>query len=806
MKKILFLLVSLLCGVSGYADVKTLQFNTGGVLPYEEKTMPTRIVEADSAQTTVSYELIDALIIDDYLYQGSKWLRIPSFGLTVEPETPSLPVRIETYELPLGYDSVVLAGMVEGVLSLPMELTPSRPLLVDSGDEIWTKSNVKPVKSSIFKDARDVIKIAGYEKYRGRTRVRIQISPVQYNLATKTVRVFHKFNFRITYKKSAGTAGAKAKARVTFPPFIGDSLVGPVSPGDSLPITPVLKDYATTYKAQYAIITTPKYLPAAKVFAEHKSVFGYTMSIYSKNSWTEKQVKDSLRHFYEENDNPMYALIIGGHQDVPGQRIEYNTWYSDRVSYTDYRYTCMDGDDDMVQDFYIGRLPVRTLDEAYIVINKINNYEMRPPVVPTFYQNGLHVAYFQRCTDGNIPIEKRPYTEGRRFVRTSEEIRNYALMQGKNVERIYTTDCPSPKYWNANYGSEDEIPKELQNLNFYNCGTQDIVDSFNAGRFYVLHRDHGEVDGWGEPPFHNSDIRKLNNSNKLPVVFSINCKSGEFSNSATECFAEKILKHPNGGSVAVIASSHLSYSNINDDMCYGFFDAMWPDPGLITNEQTMKHKQNPQTYRLGEILERGKSHIKTIYMRYEELKMTLDRFHIFGDPSMMIRNEVPMSYNSSEYTSEMDGRYIVFDEPVYIAVKDSITGKSTISYGKRFSNFRTTLKKEYVCIYGPNRIPYQYEHGFSFPGQNNESRMSLDVNNNNYTNKLNVMYMLPETSESALLQINNILTGRQVDTCSLSSSDDYVELDTSSYDAGYYVVSIHADDGQTVQSRFAVVK
>ena len=48
----------------------------------------------------------------------------------------------------------------------------------------------------------------------------------------------------------------------------------------------------------------------------------------------------------------------------------------------------MDGDDDMTPDFYIGRLPVRTLIEANIVVDKIKNYEMTPPLVPTFYQMG----------------------------------------------------------------------------------------------------------------------------------------------------------------------------------------------------------------------------------------------------------------------------------------------------------------------------------------------------------------------------------------------------------------------------------
>lgn len=39
MRKIL-LLLSLLCGVSGYAEVRTVKFRTGSFLPYAEETLP----------------------------------------------------------------------------------------------------------------------------------------------------------------------------------------------------------------------------------------------------------------------------------------------------------------------------------------------------------------------------------------------------------------------------------------------------------------------------------------------------------------------------------------------------------------------------------------------------------------------------------------------------------------------------------------------------------------------------------------------------------------------------------------------
>ena len=152
-------------------------------------------------------------------------------------------------------------------------ITPSRPYLIDSSDEIWTKSNVKPVRYSAFKGTRDIIKIVGYEKYRGRTRVNIQISPVQYELSSKTVRIYPKFSFRVNFIKKATSSGIQAKAYASVkPPIYRDSIIGPIQSGDSINPTPITDNYAVSSQPQYAVITTPKYLTAAKTFAEHKSV------------------------------------------------------------------------------------------------------------------------------------------------------------------------------------------------------------------------------------------------------------------------------------------------------------------------------------------------------------------------------------------------------------------------------------------------------------------------------------------------------------------------------------------------------
>ena len=108
-----------------------------------------------------------------------------------------------------------------------------------------------------------------------------------------------------------------------------------------------------------------------------------------------------------------------------------------------------------------------------------------------------------------------------------------------------------------------------------------IQSMMNLGQLYVLHRDHGYSGGWGTPDFNTSYIPGLTNGNRLPVMFSINCSSGDLDHTGS--FAKQLLSHPNGGAVGVIAASDISYSGLNDAFTLGLFDAIWDNPGLIPN-------------------------------------------------------------------------------------------------------------------------------------------------------------------------------------------------------------------------------
>ena len=394
-------------------------------------------------------------------------------------------------------------------------------------------------------------------------------------------------------------------------------------------------------RADIIIVTNSNYDEAAQELANWKMQLGYSTEIVSQNVWTSEEVKEAIHSRYDEWDpKPDYFVIIGDHQDVPGQ-IEQSPDENDFS--TDLYFACMDGDYDYVPDMAHGRISVKNANQANMVIQRIIDYEKNPVEDASFYENGLNCAYFQ-------DDENNGYAT-RRFAHTSEDIRDYVMSQGFSVERIYTTpsNITPTNYNNGNYSNGEPIPTELLRSSGFpwNGGTQDILDAINEGKFYVFHRDHGYAGGtgWADPQFVTSQMGSLSNGNKLPVVFSINCHTGAFL--LDECFAEKFMRLENGGAIGVFAASYYSYSGYNDGLALGFVDAMWSNPGLIPvfgdgGIQNPNLTPHDDIVTMGDVLNQGLIRMmETWDGGYGANNYTHELFHYFGDPAMKIWTAVP---------------------------------------------------------------------------------------------------------------------------------------------------------------------
>lgn len=569
----------------------------------------------------------------------------------------------------------------------------------------------------------------------------VQIRPIQFNPVTKQLRVYTKIKYRLEFNGSS-------------------RIFSEIAENNSNNYTDLLKNYVLNNKnipdgiahtasrageKNYIIITHSEYLSQANDLAEWKRQLGYSVEVVSQSSWTAAQVKTAIHDLYNSwTPHPDYFVIIGDHTGsyaVPGDVIY--TPYSppdDGPFATDLYFACMDGTGDYVPEMAHGRISVSNTTEATTVIQKIINYEKNPVTDASFYINGLNCAMYQ--DDDN-----NGYAD-RRFCHTSEDIRDYTITQGYSVERIYytstTANVTGLRYNNAAYSDGQLLPLELRSVSFdWDGGASDITSAINAGKFYVFHRDHGYVggSGWASPYYTTTSMNSLTNGDLLPVVFSINCHTGEYQLS--NCFAEKLLRMSDKGAVGVVAASYFSLSGYNDGLAEGFIDAIWHEPGLTPDFGSGGVSNPPGSsptsdiFTMGDVLNQGLIRMVETWNGSSTVnKYEYELFHYFGDPAMKIWTANP---NSNVITASHTGSLPVGSTSLSITGCNCSDGLATLV-------FNDELVGETTLSGGSGTI--------TFPALTNEASTAiLTISKHNYkpyTSNITVIDAIPDITVNPL--------------------------------------------------------
>jgi len=648
--KFKFLLVSIfiLQLVSGQ---EYLSFKTKQITDQKVRTMPVRSVGGEkSNQLTVTYSFENAgigrKVVKSEEYQ---FLHFEGFAKMAQVGAPALPMHNDLIAVP-GVEVPVVKIIaaeytdIQGYNIHPT-LEPERdtegaaPVEFQKDERIYSRDAFFP---------KEVVTVENVHHYREIPIAVVQTRPMQYNPVTKTLRVYSKITYQVNYTATLNSKSINENSLHALNLLKGNILNAAI-----VNTTKVAKEGSTD--PNYLIVAHSAYAAAADTLAKWKAQMGYNVEVIIDGSWDAAKVKESIHSRYQAyTPKPDYFVIIGDHTGdyaVPGE--EYYEPKNEDLYATDLYYACMDGGDDYYPDMAHGRISVSSPAQAMTVVRKIVNYERNPVTNASFYENGLNCAQFQDVADDEAPDGYA----ARRFCHTSENIRDYLKDdQDYTVERIYYTDgANTPTNFNNGYYSNGEaIPTEMLRANNFdwNGGAAEILSSINAGKFYVFHRDHGYSGGigWAHPRFlsentygYASNVNQLSNGSLLPVVFSINCHTGEFK--LDQCFAEEFLRHDNGGAVGVVAAACYSYSGYNDGFATGMVDAMWSNPGLTptfgsggNSSPVASDVNNIRT--MGDVVNQG---LARMIETWNDNRYTHRLFHWFGDPAMRMWTENPNS-------------------------------------------------------------------------------------------------------------------------------------------------------------------
>ena len=266
-------------------------------------------------------------------------------------------------------------------------------------------------------------------------------------------------------------------------------------------------------------------------------------------------------------------LLVGDSGYLPGFQ------GSTTGSIDDLDYSLMDGGN-YFPDLFVGRFSVTNTTQLQDVLDKVLQYEQ----LDLTGQAWIKKAAFMASVDN--------YT-------VSEGTHNYAI---------------------NNYLTPDGYTSDKLYCVTHNASTQDVRNSINAGRSLAIYSGHGSETSWADgPPFSQSDVNNLTNSDMYPIVCSHSCLTGNFEINV--CFGETWQRAANGGGVMFWGASTYSYWDEDDILEKGAFEAAYQDGLYFITGWTNEGLLDVYTYY-------GGGGLSEYY--YEE-------YNILGEPSMFLR-------------------------------------------------------------------------------------------------------------------------------------------------------------------------
>lgn len=648
-QKLLLLLVTQFFFFQGFNQNQIFDFQNGFTKNTNLEMTPHIEVLQQSEKTIIlNYRFARASFSEKQVHQSTyHFLNIEGLSQIGQVGAPALPVKNEILALPKNATMKIEVLQAEFKTFTNFNIHPAlKPARDTEGapEPKFEKNNAIYTSNEFYPNRIASSKILG--KIRQTGLGKLQVSPLQYNPVTKEIKAYSQITVKVTFE--GGSPNFDYLAQNNSRHF-SNMLKRGVLNSTSIPNGAATygKNKITEAK-EYIIITHTAYAEQASQLAQWKRQLGYSVEVIEDTEWTSEKVKQKVEMLYNSwNPKPDYLLIIGDHTGqnaVPGQMLPVFDTGEEFAS--DLYYVCMDGSSDFIPDMARGRIPVSTVTEAQTIVDKIINYEQSPVNDTDFFSNVLNCAQYQ--DDDN-----NGYAD-RRFTHTSENIRDYLMLeQNYNSQRIYysstSANISSLHYNNGYYSNGQLLPAELRDNAFdWNGGSNDITNAINDGKFLVVHRDHGYEggSGWAHPYYTTSTMTNLSNNDLLPIVFSMNCHTGEYQLSNS--FAEKILRMPNKGAVGVVGAAYYSYSGYNDALTIGMIDAIWSDPGIYPNfgygGTGYNYSIGPgnDIYTLGDIVNQGLyAMLQNWNGNTSSEKYQYELFHYFGDPAMRIWTSNP---------------------------------------------------------------------------------------------------------------------------------------------------------------------
>ena len=264
----------------------------------------------------------------------------------------------------------------------------------------------------------------------------------------------------------------------------------------------------------------------------------------------------------------------------------------------------------------IGRLPAYTPSEAQTMVDKIIAYENT--------SSAEWWKTFSYVTGGATFQEQQSYQQ-----RSNFEINQYILptpISGKAV-KIYRSDTSGSSTFNY---------------------ADSIRHTINRGTVFLNFRGHAGSHDW---EVGMSDPIVLNNGNKLPVVLSMTCFTGENAKSEFRGFGEKFMYYGGKGAIGFVSTTGWSYEASGND--FGTY--------------IIQSIRNDSARKIGNFVKKAGKSMSQDSLSFA-VRHTVNCYKLLGDPAVKIKLPKYPEFVITNNDYKLSTESIVLNEPVTLKI------------------------------------------------------------------------------------------------------------------------------------------
>lgn len=319
------------------------------------------------------------------------------------------------------------------------------------------------------------------------------------------------------------------------------------------------------------IITAPNFLNQALALKNHKLNQGIATEVattyevyneFSSGRMDVSAIRDLAKHLYD-NAGLKHLLLFGkgtyDYKNIEGKGMSFVPIYESRNSLSPlYTYGSDDylgfmeedeGDweenlqGDHTLDIGVGRLPVKSIEDAEAVVDKIIKYHTKSTI------GNWKKKIFFIAENGDFNIHQRD-----------------AERLSTLIDTTYSSFDPQKIYIDAFPIESLPGSKKAPLVN------EAITDAIENGAFIVNYTGHGSEDQWAKTNVFNKDmIDDLSNDSFFPLMVTATCEFGRHDDANQISAGEELVIKPNAGAIGLITTSRPVFASSNYKLNLAFY-------------------------------------------------------------------------------------------------------------------------------------------------------------------------------------------------------------------------------------------